>query len=79
MLLTLDDGFCLCSQLPGDELFECLHAGLLFSSLVRQASEIPKVFGHLFDNGPVGSEVRLVAGDEIAPMATFSGVEGFPD
>ena len=79
MLLTLGDGFRLCSQLPGNELFECRHAGLLFRSLVRQASEVPKVFGHLFDNGSVGFEVRLVAGDEIAPMATVSGVEGLSD
>ena len=78
-LLTLGDGFRLCPQLPGDEPFECLHAIPLFKSLVCQASEIPKVFGHSFNNGPVGCEVRLVAGDEIAPMAAFSCAEGFSD
>ena len=30
MLLTFGDGSRLRSQLPGDELFECRHAGLLF-------------------------------------------------
>ena len=79
MLLALRDGSRLCSQLPDNELFKRLYAGLLFSSLVRQAPEIPKVFGHSFNNGPVGPEVRLVAGDEIASMAAFSGIEGFPD
>ena len=79
MLLTLGDGSRLCSQLAGDEIFEFRHPVLLFSFLARQASEIPKVFGHSFDDGPVGCEVRLVAGDEIAPMATFSCPEGFSD
>ena len=41
MLLTLGNGSCLCSQLPGNEPFECLHPGLLLRFLVRQASEIP--------------------------------------
>src|SRR3954464_13606311 len=40
MLFTLGNGSCLCSQLPGNEPFECLHPGLLFRFLVRQASEI---------------------------------------
>ena len=79
MLLTLGDGSVLCSQLPSDKLFECRHACLLFRPLARQASEIPNVFGHLLDNGPVGCEVRLVAGNEIAPMATFRGAKGFSD
>src|SRR6058998_2239783 len=79
MLLTLGDGSRFCSQLAADELFECPHPGPLFSFLARQPSEIPKVFGHLLDDGPIGCEVRLVAGNEIAPMATFSGVEGLSD
>jgi hypothetical protein len=79
MLLALGDGSRLRFQLPGDELFECRHAVLLLASLVRQASEISKVFGHSFDNGLVGCEVRLVAGDEIAPMAAFSGAESIFD
>ena len=75
MLSALGDGSRLCFQLPGDELFECRHAILLLACLVCQPSEIPKVFGHSFDNSPVGCEVRFVAGDEIAPMAAFSGAE----
>ena len=52
---------------------------LLLASLVCQASQIPEVFGYSFDDSPVGCEIRLVAGDEIAPMAAFSGAESVFD